>query len=100
VVYAVADKQGLSDTELKNVIRELEAGQKGVLNMTKRFMGEAASIAYEMAESLYKNGIINDDAMREFDDVCLLPEQAALQRIRDPEQPISTSIQIARNGVW
>jgi DNA-binding transcriptional regulator YiaG len=50
---------------------------------------EAASIAYEMAESLYKNGVINDDAMREFDDVCLLPEQAAIQRIQEPEQTTS-----------
>jgi DNA-binding transcriptional regulator YiaG len=57
--------------------------------MTKKFKGEAASIAYEMAESLYKNGIINDEAMREFDDVCLLFEQAALQRIREPEQTSS-----------
>jgi DNA-binding transcriptional regulator YiaG len=57
--------------------------------MTKQCKGEVASIAYEMAESLYKNGIINDEAMREFDDVCLLPEQATLQRIREPEQSIS-----------
>jgi len=43
----------------------------------RKYQSEALMVCHEMAEDLYKSGIISAAEMREFDDDCLAREPAA-----------------------
>jgi hypothetical protein len=58
-------------------------------NMAKVFRDEIAMVCHEMMEDLYKDGIVNDAEMREFEKNCFVqtPELAAKNQIKHGKSP-------------
>ena len=87
-----ADKEGLTNTELREIVNRLEAGQAdadlggGVVIMEKKYESEALMVSHQAAQDLYELGIIGSGKMREFDKICLVQEsETAQQTERTPE---------------
>lgn|GEM_PF-2859671 len=75
-----ADKEGITDDELKEMANQLETGQTGAnlgggvyeAAMDKKYKSEVSMVNHQSAESLFRLGIIDADEMKEFDEGCLV----------------------------
>jgi len=45
--------------------------------MNKRYESEALMVSHQSAESLFRLGVITEDELREFDDMCLVGKSKA-----------------------
>jgi DNA-binding transcriptional regulator YiaG len=57
--------------------------------MRKKYQSEALMVCHQSAEYLYKTGVIDEAEMREYDEDCLVPEQASTPQSQHTQEPRS-----------
>jgi len=54
----------------------------------KKYGSEALMVSHQDAEGLHRLGIISDAEMREFDELCLIPDDEVPEEAEAPAKPL------------